>query len=307
MSAPGSSEPVPQAGPEWATSCLNCGTPLGGVYCPSCGQQASDPNPTMRDLAAEFFGELTSFDGKLWRTLRTLFLHPGELTVAFFAGRRVSYLSPVKLYLTCSLLGFLSGPMVDTVRERLGIAPDVTTVKGKRGGKGSGVHISAPDSSALDSLLKDSTASLAEKLAVRAARNGTDPGKEARFADQFTENLPRLVFVLLPVFATLLALLNRGRGYRFPRHLYVAIHLHAAFFLALALQIVLGQLPVVGGWMPMVCLAYLAWYATATMQRVYGGSRRRAIAITSVALSTYLLIVAAALIGLVVVVALLLP
>lgn len=155
MSAPGSSEPVLHAGPEWATSCLNCGTRLGGVYCPSCGQQASDPNPTMRDLGAEFVGELTSFDGKLWRTLRTLFLHPGELTVAFFAGRRVSYISPVKLYLTCSLLGFLSGPLVDTVRERLGLAPVVTTVKGKRGGNGSGVHISAPDSTALDSLLKD--------------------------------------------------------------------------------------------------------------------------------------------------------
>lgn len=306
MSAPGSADAAPEQVPAWATSCLNCGASLDGAFCAACGQQAADPNPTMRELVTEFAGELTSFDGKLWRSLRTLFVRPGELTLAFFAGRRVAYISPVKLYLTCSLLGFLAGPVVDSARERLGLAPVVTTVKGKRGGTGNGIHISGPDSTALDSLLKDPNASFAEKLALRAARNGNDPGREARFVDQFKENLPRLLFVLLPVFAALIAVLNRGRGYRFPRHLYVAIHLHAAFFLALAFQVVLAQLPVVGGWGPLLFLAYLAWYATVMMQRVYGGSRRRAIAVTAIALSTYLLVVAAALIALVVVVALVL-
>jgi len=260
----------------------------------------------MRELLTEFAGELTSFDGKLWRTLRTLFLHPGELTLAFFAGRRMAYLSPVKLYLTCSLLGFVAGPLVDTARERLGLAPVVTTVKGTRGRNGSGVHISAPDSASLDSMLNNPNATFAEKLAARAARNGSDPGKEARFADQFKENLPRLLFVLLPVFATLLAVLNRGRGYRFPRHLYVAIHLHAAFFLAFAMRVVLGELPMVGAWISVLFVGYLVWYASAMMHRVYGGSRRRAMAITAVALSSYLLIVATAMIGLVVLVALVL-
>lgn len=260
----------------------------------------------MRELVSEFVGELTSLDGKLWRSMRTLLLRPGELTLAFFEGRRVAYLSPVKLYLTCSLLGFLAGPLVDSARERLGLPAQTMNVKGKRGEDGSGMHISVSDSTELDSLLRDEKATIAEKLAARAAKRRGDPASASRFSAQFRDNLPRLLFVLLPVFAALLALLNVGRGYRFPRHLYVAIHLHAAFFLALALQVVASQLPVVGSWMPLLFVAYLAWYATAMMRRVYGGSRRRAIGMTGVALGAYLLIVAAAMIGLVLVVALVL-
>jgi hypothetical protein len=51
-----------------------------------------------------------------------------------------------------------------------------------------------------------------------------------RFQALRRQNVPRLMFVLLPLYAGLLALLFRGHTY--PEHLVFALHLHAFTFLA---------------------------------------------------------------------------
>ena len=52
----------------WASSCQNCGTPLTGRFCSSCGQRAIPPRPTIRELAGDAWNELVGWDGKLLRT-----------------------------------------------------------------------------------------------------------------------------------------------------------------------------------------------------------------------------------------------
>ncbi len=47
------------------------------------------------------------------------------------------------------------------------------------------------------------------------------------------ENMPRVFFALLPVFAAILAIFYRGR--HFPEHLYFSLHLHSYAFLVLAI------------------------------------------------------------------------
>ena len=56
-----------------------------------------------------------------------------------------------------------------------------------------------------------------------------DPGG---FKRGLLQTMPRMLFVLLPIFAGIVALFYHGRKY--PEHLYFAIHLHAFIFLALA-------------------------------------------------------------------------
>ena len=67
---------------------------------------AIDPNPTLGEFVHEAAGEFLHWDGKLATTFRLLFTQPGELTREYLAGRRASYLSPLRLYLTCSVLFF---------------------------------------------------------------------------------------------------------------------------------------------------------------------------------------------------------
>jgi hypothetical protein len=95
---------------------------------------------------------------------------------------------------------------------------------------------------------------------------------------RLVETMPRMLFVLLPIFAGILALFYRGRNY--PEHLYFAIHLHAFIFLAL----IVGQLakytrlPILAACASLVALIWIPIYATMAFRRVYGGSLGRTLA-----------------------------
>ena len=79
-------------------SCLNCGTPLAGPYCAACGQKAH-VHRSLRGFLFDFVQGLYNFEGKIWRTLPMLALHPGEMTRRYIAGERARFISPVALYL----------------------------------------------------------------------------------------------------------------------------------------------------------------------------------------------------------------
>ena len=98
------SAPAPAS---WTTTCLNCGSPLSGPFCSKCGQRASPPHPALHDLLHDALHELVHWDGKIVETVRCLVTRPGALTCHVLEGRRARYISPVRLYLTCSLIYFL--------------------------------------------------------------------------------------------------------------------------------------------------------------------------------------------------------
>src|SRR5512134_2916793 len=118
----------------WASTCQNCGTPLTGRYCSRCGQRAIPPRPTIRELAGDAWNELVGWDGKLVRTLRMLVRHPGELTRAAIEGRRARYISPVRLYLICSVVYFLAVAAVPLPDAELSLDVGVAGVSGGASG-----------------------------------------------------------------------------------------------------------------------------------------------------------------------------
>ena len=90
-----------EVGPDGHThekNCLNCGHPLTGPYCASCGQKAH-VHRSLRGFLFDFVQGLYNFEGKIWRTLPMLALHPGEMTRRYIAGERARFISPVALYL----------------------------------------------------------------------------------------------------------------------------------------------------------------------------------------------------------------
>src|SRR5262245_26883211 len=101
----------------WRTNCLNCGAALTGQFCAACGQRALPPHPTVRELAGDAFAEFSGWDGKFAETIRLLFTKPGELTRQWLEGRRVHFISPLRLYLTASLLFFLVAAAAPNLRS----------------------------------------------------------------------------------------------------------------------------------------------------------------------------------------------
>ncbi len=96
--------------------CRNCGQPLTGAYCAACGQSADEGHaPTIGHFIHELVHEFTHLDGTIFRTLKALFFHPGRLTEEYWAGRVVSWIRPLRLFLIVAALHLLAstgvGPM----------------------------------------------------------------------------------------------------------------------------------------------------------------------------------------------------
>lgn len=89
--------------------CTNCSHDAVDVYCARCGEkQPHHHDLTVGHFAHEVFHELVHLDSKLFRTLRELVSRPGELTVAYFGGRKARYIAPLRLFLTLFALQFLA-------------------------------------------------------------------------------------------------------------------------------------------------------------------------------------------------------
>lgn len=87
------------------SSCLNCGTRLTGPYCSNCGQ-AAHLHRTFGAFLHDVAHGVLHFDGKTWRTLPMLALHPGRLTRDYIDGHRARYVSPMALFLFAVFLMF---------------------------------------------------------------------------------------------------------------------------------------------------------------------------------------------------------
>lgn len=85
--------------------CLNCGTALIDAHCHRCGQAGH-----VHRTAGAFFHDVLHgvfhFEGKAWRTLPMLVLHPGALTRRYVAGERARFVSPIALFLFSVFLLF---------------------------------------------------------------------------------------------------------------------------------------------------------------------------------------------------------
>ena len=87
--------------------CLNCGTALIGDYCHACGQ-SGHVHRSLASIGHDLLHGAFHFEGKIWRTLPMLVLHPGALTRRYISGERARFVSPLALFLFFVFLMFAS-------------------------------------------------------------------------------------------------------------------------------------------------------------------------------------------------------
>lgn len=116
-----------------ATACRNCGSPLKGEYCASCGQREGRGDLRFTEAVGDIVGDIFTWDSRLWKTLWPLMLRPGYLSAEFNAGRRARYMPPFRLYIVISFVLFfvLSFIARDSIRlngdEDADVAPVTVT------------------------------------------------------------------------------------------------------------------------------------------------------------------------------------
>jgi hypothetical protein len=97
---------------ETPTVCVNCGWTSEGPFCARCGQKRFYRGDLgIRHAWHHLFHELLHLDGKIFRSLKSLLLRPGELTLDFIEGRRAQHVHPIRLFIVFLFLFFLFAPV----------------------------------------------------------------------------------------------------------------------------------------------------------------------------------------------------
>jgi hypothetical protein len=175
-------------------------------------------------MLVDAWHELTVFDDRLLRTLGLLLRHPGRLTLEYLAGRRVTYVPPLRLYLVASVAYFLIAAMTSSVTH----VRRTTTLPGK-----GNVTIDLLEPSQLTPEERAQALQAIERapalLRPLLRRSFEDP---AGLRQNMLAAMPRMMFVLVPVFAGIVAAFYWRP---FSQHLVFALYLHGAIFLALCI------------------------------------------------------------------------
>jgi Protein of unknown function (DUF3667) len=310
--------PKPDAGV--TTLCQNCGAALNGPYCGACGQREHSRIVSLGHLLQEAVGDILHLDSRIWRTLRPLLLRPGLLTVEFLAGRRARYVPPFRLYLVVSIAlfvltrhlpgvggdPFLVGghPVFEDPAatqsvylatqaalaakraelEQKGASEElrekVAALQERMDEMQSARAMAARPDEGCDSLRFSIFGSKALESRAHAACRKVAADKGASLGRAFLDNLPKMMFLLLPILALInKALYIRSRRY-YVEHLLFFVHVHVFVFLVLCSIIIGNSLfaLVPGGVRPPAIVSAAVWiaalaYVYLAMRRVYGQGR----------------------------------
>jgi Protein of unknown function (DUF3667) len=275
--------------------CENCGNLVTQRYCGHCGQRLEPAVHSLLHFTKVATEDLTHADSRLWRTLGALLFKPGFLTTEFLAGRRARYLPPIRLYLVLSVAFFLFAAATSPKLAVLQIDEDGRTL-----------HPVALDGSAGKGASAESVAQRQQRLCGEISYDGPwarallpamtrscrkaveDDGRELQVA--FLHNIPRAMFVFLPLLAGVMMLMYWRPRHYYVEHLLLLVHNHACVFVVLMLAWGAARLlhPLAGA-IQVAVFAYLAWYIFRSMRVAYRQGRLLTAAKFGVLVLSYML------------------
>ncbi|WP_343744045.1 DUF3667 domain-containing protein [Chitinophaga sp.] len=227
-------------------NCLNCGTEVPERYCPLCGQENTVQHETFGHLVGHVVADIVHYDSQFLKTLKYLTIRPGFLTKEYWAGRRVRYVNPIKLYVFASFVFFFAMALINNSKDH-GKKPVVhastatTRTEEKQVYDGTDYRSVAEYDSVQASLPADKrNHGLEDRMERNLARmREHKQGSRAAFVEMFVHNLPKIMFILMPLFALMVKWTHRKRGLVYTDHAIFTIHFHAFLFIILLVALVI--------------------------------------------------------------------
>lgn len=329
--------------------CLNCGTELQGKYCYVCGQENLEIKESFGHMLNHAVSDYFHFDHQFFSTLKPLLFQPGKLTNEYMAGKRVSYLHPVKMYIFISLIYFILLAKSDhnpiqiedvdqTKTEQLKSAEKKADVLDKDGKvskhvtkyfdgyavynkkEGSYNFMARGDTTYKDYLANQQKLKPNEqdgfwkrlyqkKRIAYVEKYGKERAKE-EFFEEIRHNMPKMMFVLLPLFALILKIAFSGNHKFYVEHLIFAFHVHCFYFLLSGISLLIEALIPSGGqtldeWLTTPLFLVTLFYFYKALRAVYHRTRFRTISKMIGISMMYTLAFTACILGLVIITGLL--
>lgn len=251
------------------TICPNCGDIEVGKYCPSCGQSNKDFNRPIKEIVGELAGSI-NLDARIAKTLKPFFLKPGFLTKEYFAGRRQRYVPPMRLYMFFSIVFFFlaqytsnseikdniltiddntketekpalvaNGPSLKENLEEIA-ANTNDSIKNK------GLTLSLENLSdetideGISETMKDTSISDMQRKMIVGGLKATK--NKDLFYSRFLKNLSYVLFLLMPFFALILAMILWRSKLLYVKHLIFSINFHSFVFGISSVIMLLGMI-----------------------------------------------------------------
>ena len=272
-----------------AARCPNCGTKVDNNFCPHCGQENERRIVSIRILIEDAINNFLALDARLPQTLVPLLTSPGFLTREYIAGRRARYARPSRLYLAVSVIFFftlsvVSGGQIGTGlfqtsdAERATVDSTQVYADSLYAQIGNALAAGLPSHVEMDRgergiNVEDDSANVSITL-ERSTRKASEEDMRVQLMSGLTSYVPKMMFVMLPVFAFFLKLLYLRRQRYYVGHLIFALNYHSfAFIVLLATTILSVVLPEsVSGVVNALLIVYLHVYLFMAMYRVYDES-----------------------------------
>lgn len=261
-------------------TCPNCGYAPMESFCPQCGQSDRHYARSLGSVVLEFLREMFELDSRLFRTLRLLFFKPGSLTREFSRNRRVSFVSPVRLYIFASFVFFLLLSLFGNLDDR--VVRSMTEEEQQDAADEVRVNVVTQPSDSLaqlsteerlaafraslppeqrrkaDDLLGRSEGSIGREVMLALAQTGDveETNRIWRFLllslidiahdpsvmpRRFLANMPIAMFCLLPFLGLILAVFNFRKKRFYVEHLVFAIHIQTFTFLIYAIALLFPE------------------------------------------------------------------
>lgn len=245
--------------------CRNCGVPLLGEHCHACGQPVKGLVRQFSSIVGDFFDTVFELDNRIMRTLPALLFRPGHLSKEYFAGRRVRYVSPVRLFVFLCIATFfvarLATPafdigsgdgqvrIVDSPRDAHAALDTEAAVIAQREAERvrddepvinlTGHPWHATDNPLVIDWLPEAGNRWINTQIGHLPKNWKRIREDPELlSNAFYSAVPTAIFVLVPVFALLLKGLYLFERRLYMEHLIVSLHGHA--FLCAALLLLIG-------------------------------------------------------------------
>ena len=297
-------EPPPDA--KRNLKCLNCGAPLAGKYCAQCGQKDLPRRQAIGDLSINFISSFFSFESKFFKTFASLLFKPGRIVVEYNEGKRERYYHPARMYVFLSFIFFLLFALLPdedklvltddgrqlTPEERTALLDTLNRIPWEQ--------FDPKTIAEYDSI--ESTKPPGERdgwieryftkkfIELRQRKEYQNRSIWVSFGESFQSNVPRMVFLLLPVFALLLKMLYFRRDFYYSEHLVFSVFFYNFLFLSGIIGM-LCSLTVWLEWLNIIIFFYVFFYLYKAMRNVYGQSRMKAVMKFIVLSGSFLIII----------------
>lgn len=314
--------------------CLNCGHQVEETYCPHCGQENIELKEDAWHMIVHAISDYFHFEHKFFGTIKPLLFKPGKLTVEYVAGKRASFLHPIKLYIFISIVFFITIFSGNKKKEQLTETDAVIAEKLKNDTISSSslkevkqiLNYTPLSKSKKDSILKEVEKDIKEngnafvnigssrkkkkrydklmsdeksveeyekkqRALPKAQRDNfienyftkksiefnKYPDPSAKFGEDMIKYIPKMMFLLLPLFALILKLVYIRKHRFYYEHLIYSFHTHSALFLSFiivkGLNWLTGFAFDISNWIEFAGFIYVVWYIYRSLRTFYGSSR----------------------------------